>query len=301
MKRALVFPILLVSMWRSVFMPESSFGQQKVQQTEPKSPIHTLITLAEAAEPAASRDAVNDYNEFLIKMLVSPQAGEAYVTAFSQRVGMADLMARHGHRKLISESSVAQAFNELMTQVADPQFQPPKTDAATVHKLRLMLKDSSPALSSVETHESECLPSEAFLLMTQLINNNPSYSGAPTDRKPDDRETWSAICTVDEWIAIPAVTRIEHLAQTVVTSRNIRRDRGMARVGCPAFENGKRRLGKSNLDNAALYTFNIRSRRRSGQQLIHKEVQASLFALNLNKYALRVIPNKTSEIQAHSE
>jgi hypothetical protein len=144
-----------------------------------------LISLSAAAAPADNRDAVYEYNDLVVKMVISPRAGDAFFTSFSQRVSRADLLARGGNRKLISEGTVVQAFNDLMIKVTDPEIKGPplKTNAAIVHQMRLNLQGISPDLSSVGAHPSECTPSEAFLLMYWLLHIDPAKAAAELTTK----------------------------------------------------------------------------------------------------------------------
>lgn len=138
-----------------------------------KSQIDLLIAEAEAADDAKG---AKEYSDHLIKMLVAPQVGTAHIAALSHRLAMADLMARQGKRERIPESSVAQAFNDLMEQVTDPPSKPLQTDASVVHRIRLTLYSASRHLSSVDSHPAVCLPSEAVLVMYQLLANNGAES-----------------------------------------------------------------------------------------------------------------------------
>lgn len=138
------------------------------------SPINSLIAKAKAA---GTNEGARDYSEHLVKMLVpTKKVGNAYFGALSRRLIMADLAAREGKRSWVPEASVAQAFNDLMKQAADTSGGPAgasgraiETNVSVVHQLRLRLYNGSPYLSSVNAHSSECLPSEAMLIMQQLL------------------------------------------------------------------------------------------------------------------------------------
>jgi hypothetical protein len=135
-----------------------------------ESPAGRLIAEAEAADTGEGLQA---YTRHLAKYFVfQRRLGVAYVDAFSQRLLAAELMARQGKRKWIPESMVAQAFNGLMNQAAGSSAKPYQTDVSVVHQMRLILHGVSPHFSSVDTHSSECLPSEAVLIMWQLLLQN---------------------------------------------------------------------------------------------------------------------------------
>ncbi len=149
-------------------MPQNPSGSRPVRGL-PHTRLNLLIAAAKAAD---TQEGAQAYSEDLVKMLVAARMGKAYINALSRRLAMADLLARHGKRKWVPESSVAQAFNDLMEQVAPTSSQPFQTDTSFVHEMRLALNGISPALGSVDSHSSECLPSEAVLLLWQLLANN---------------------------------------------------------------------------------------------------------------------------------
>lgn len=138
------------------------------------SQIDLLIAKAKAA---GTREGAQDYAEYLIKMLVpTTKTGNAFSSALSRRLAIADFAVRKGKLSWVSEGSVAQAFNDFMKQAADTSGGPAgssgraiQTNASVVHQLRLRLYNGSPYLSSVNAHSSECLPSEAMLIMQQLL------------------------------------------------------------------------------------------------------------------------------------
>ena len=128
------------------------------------------VVLVMAAETADTTEGNKDYAKHLTENFVPSQTGDAYISAFSNRLSEADLSARQGKRKWIPESAVAQAFNDLMKQTGG-SF---RTDTNIVHQLRTSVLEVSPALSTVKSHISECLPSEAIMLMMQLLSRNGS-------------------------------------------------------------------------------------------------------------------------------
>lgn len=157
----------------------------KSAQTVPRdSPGGRLIAEAEAADTGEGLQA---YTQHLTKNFVSPRGvGNAYVDAFSQRLFTADLMARQGKRQWIPESVVAQAFNYMMAQTSGPSCKPLRTDTSTVHQLRIILSEVSPALSSVKSQVSKCLPTEAVDLMIQLLSRNGSLEDPCPPPRPGE-------------------------------------------------------------------------------------------------------------------
>lgn len=143
----------------------------------PHTPL--LITINKEAEQSASRDGLEAYSAHLSSLLTGEQPGAPYVRALADRITTAELMARQGTRSLVSEDAVAKAFNTLMAQVegnTGPRFQ---TTPATVHRLRLALEPTDPAVISVESHSDECLPAEAIFVLTLLVWNNGTTGNPP--------------------------------------------------------------------------------------------------------------------------
>jgi hypothetical protein len=160
-----------------------------------------------AEAKAANRPEGNyKYAKHLTEMLVPRRTGDAYIDAFSGRLSKADLMARHNERSWIPESAVAQAFNDLMNQISEIHGQsgnPPQTDANVVHQLRITLSEVSAAFSTVNSHKSECLPSEAVNLMIQLLLHNGSLQGpCPPTPGPDGALVQHACADVDATLHI---------------------------------------------------------------------------------------------------
>jgi len=153
------------------------FGVQSIRPQTPPGPapiqvppqwdLRHLIANAEAAD---TPDGSKAYAQQLAEMLISPRAGNLYIDAFTGRLFKADMLARRGEGQFISESAVAHAFNKLMSEVHSPL----RTDTNVVHALRNTLYALSPALGTVNSNSSECLPSEAVDLMAQLVEHNGS-------------------------------------------------------------------------------------------------------------------------------
>jgi hypothetical protein len=134
-------------------------------QVPPEWDLRNLIAHAEAADTSEGSKA---YARQLTEMFVSPLAGDLYIDTFAERLSTADMAARRGGRNLVPESAIARAFNDLMSHVRSPL----RTDTNVVHVLRRTLYAVSPALSTVNSNNSECLPSEAVDVMTQLLTHN---------------------------------------------------------------------------------------------------------------------------------
>jgi hypothetical protein len=173
---ASVLPIALL------FCPAVVLSQVPTNNAHPKPEIVTEI-IAEA-KAADSPEGNYKYARRLTDWFVTKQYGDAYLDAFSERLTRADLMARHHEREWISEGTVVEAYNYLLKQVGGHSSNSPQANVNTVHQLRITLSEVSPAFSTVNSNNSECLPIEAVQLMVQLLEHNGSIEGLcpPTSR-----------------------------------------------------------------------------------------------------------------------
>lgn len=153
---------------RNVPGPDASQGLRR---------LGVLIAQAKAADsPEGSRQ----YARHVTEDFVFGRTGVEYIDAFSSRLSTADLLARRGERKWIPEKVVARAYNYLMAKTGGSSSRSIRTNSKVVHQIRITLSELSPALTTVTSHESDCLPSEAILLMSQLLLRN----GSLNDRCP---------------------------------------------------------------------------------------------------------------------
>lgn len=168
----LLLSILSMTFTVAAPLPSQNSSAKDATSTIPhESPAGRLIAEAQAAD---TKGNVQPYAQHLTEMFVSGRTGKAYIASFAHRLAIADLDARQGKRVWIPESVVAQAFNDMMEQAGEPSGKPLRTDANIVHQLRITLSEVFPTLSTVKSHNSECLPSEAVSLMTQLLARNGS-------------------------------------------------------------------------------------------------------------------------------
>ena len=128
-------------------------------------------SLSAYAQRADSPAGDLNYARELICMM-GPHISCSSLSELAHRLASADQAARHDPRKYVSESAVAAAFNRLMAPVPHDSAAPFQTDARTVHRMRRVLADNFPALTSVKEHPTSCLPDEAVLLVFLLIFDN---------------------------------------------------------------------------------------------------------------------------------
>jgi hypothetical protein len=151
-----------------------------VSQTPARPPnlIETLNKEANASDPAG----IHAYSGHLIQLLVPDRAGKAYIDSLSDRLARAELMSRNGKQKLVPETEVAQAFNDLMRQIAAPPSL--KTSGSEVRLIRNAFEKIAPTLISREKNEVYCNPSEAVFLVWVLIPNNGKSSAEAVGTYP---------------------------------------------------------------------------------------------------------------------
>jgi len=146
--------------------------------------METLNKEAEATNP----DGIHAYSEDLIQMLAGVRGGgAAYAGSLTDRLARAELEARSGKRKLISEADIAQAFNTLMKEIgASDSF---TADINAVHNNRMAFESTLPAMNSQKKNGSYCNPGEAVYVLELMIEN----VGRPRTPTPDaGRDTFVA-------------------------------------------------------------------------------------------------------------
>jgi len=173
--------VTLVSLMGLAFIPLLA-----VSQTLPRPPnmMETLNKEAEATNP----DGIHAYSEDLIQMLAGVRGGgAAYAGSLTDRLARAELEARSGKRKLISEADIAQAFNTLMKEIgASDSF---TADINAVHNNRMAFESTLPAMNSQKKNGSYCNPGEAVYVLELMIEN----VGRPRTPTPDaGRDTFVA-------------------------------------------------------------------------------------------------------------
>ena len=98
--------------------------------------------------------------------------GDDYAATLADRLAKAEQAARAGHGKLIAESDIARAFNDLMKELGAPPSL--RTDEASIRKFRehAAAIKAFPALFSADRNGTNCNPGEAVFLLSLLISDN---------------------------------------------------------------------------------------------------------------------------------
>ncbi len=168
--------------------------------------IETLNREAEASDPAG----VQEYSRHLIGILLRERAGTTYAGSVSDRLARAELLARSGKRNLISEETIARAFNDLMRRIDAPKSL--SADVRAVDKARRAFEKEMPAVISKEKNAASCNPGEAIWVLTMLLENigsNPPQSEHPgpyvSGYVPPARQCFTrflSFCSYDEAVKV---------------------------------------------------------------------------------------------------
>jgi hypothetical protein len=98
--------------------------------------------------------------------------GEKYAANLADRLARAEQTARTGKGKLVAESDVVRAFNDLMKEVGAPSSL--RTDETSLRRFRehAAAIKAFPALFSADRNRTNCNPGEAVFLLSLLISDN---------------------------------------------------------------------------------------------------------------------------------
>jgi hypothetical protein len=137
-----------------------------------------LQALTEQADLSNTDNGLKLFTQTLVKVLTGAAPGDAYGDMLSYRLYMAQRMTLDGKKHLVSENDVAHAFNLMMARVVPKNGPSIKTTVEEVHSTRVFLSHVAPTLTSVQSHNSTCYPSEAVLLVHLLIGlHDPQPKG----------------------------------------------------------------------------------------------------------------------------
>lgn len=121
---------------------------------------------------SGSPASVHRYAADLVGLIVPDAAGKDYIDLMSERLAQAELKARKGEEKLIPETEVAAAYNELVQNIGAPaSFD---TSAEIIHRFRRhdIKVQADPALLTAGRNGDGCYPGEAVFLVYLLIEND---------------------------------------------------------------------------------------------------------------------------------
>jgi len=146
----------------SAFCPARAASQPRPQ---PPNMVDALNKEAEASDS----EGIHKYSEGLIHGLVGTSAGPVYEKSVTDRLARAELLARQGKRKLISEVEIAQAFNQLMRETGAPDTF--TANVAAVESARSVSEKRMPALITRKKNGSYCNPGETIYILVLLRQN----------------------------------------------------------------------------------------------------------------------------------
>jgi hypothetical protein len=133
---------------------------------------------AEASDPAG----IHYFAEDLAHLLLPDQAGDKYTNSFANHLAKAEREAREGKRKLIPDTRIIDAFNEIIKRANVP----PTTaslDALRRFRTDIYLVKQYPALLTGDRNGTSCYPGEAVFLLTVLIDTD-GHPEAPAPPPP---------------------------------------------------------------------------------------------------------------------
>jgi len=150
------------------FCPAQAASQHPPQpptQPPPQNEMDILNMEAGASDP----EGIHKYSEDLIHRLIGTAAGPEYEASVIDRLARAEMKARQGKRKLISEAEIAQAFNQLMRETGAPDTF--TADVAAVESERNALEKRLPALITRKKNGIYCNPGETIYILVLLIQH----------------------------------------------------------------------------------------------------------------------------------
>jgi len=133
-----------------------------------RSIVDSLNTEAQAND----QDGIHAYCEHLVRLLVNESVSKETITLLTDRLAITERAARRGERPLISETEVATAFNNLMSEIGVPEEL--RTDTPMVHRFRVgpLSRSDVSNLITLNANGPDCNPGEAVFLLYLLIQNN---------------------------------------------------------------------------------------------------------------------------------
>jgi hypothetical protein len=142
------------------------FAGRSGGQSPPKQPVSIKILNEEAG--TSDQAGIRRYSADLLQMILPKKAGRDLISSLSERLARAEEEARGGKRELISETDVAQAFNEMMSKIGAPNL---RVSAVDVARLRIALGPAAPSLISRKRNKEDCNPGESLFLVELLLDN----------------------------------------------------------------------------------------------------------------------------------
>ncbi|MFZ1085233.1 MAG: hypothetical protein WAN35_09735 [Terracidiphilus sp.] len=132
---------------------------------------------AEASDPAGIRK----YSGDLVELIVNDPVGISYVdhrfgNHLANRLAKAEEAARAGKEKLVPETAVVKAYNEVIRMIGAPQSYQANEEDLQRFRARTISLHVFPALFTANRNGTNCYPGEAVFLFHLLISNNGQLS-----------------------------------------------------------------------------------------------------------------------------
>ncbi len=149
-------------------------------QRRPYTGVRSMLNKdAEASDSAG----IHYYAEDLAHLLLPDKAGDSYINSFADRLAKAEQAAREGKRKLIPDTQIVEAFDEIVKKANLPPM------AANLDALRRFRTDTYlgkqyPALLTPDRSGTNCYPGEAVFLLTVLLDADSNPKAPPPPPAP---------------------------------------------------------------------------------------------------------------------
>ncbi len=144
-----------------------------------QAPVHcaqNLFCLFNQEAAASDPAGIRKYSQDLIGLIVFNPAGDDSIRQLTNqlagRLVSAEQAARTGNGKLVPESAIVKAFNDLMQEIGAPPSV--RARLAAVHSFRQHAASikAFPALLSADRNGTNCNPAEAVFVLSRLISDN---------------------------------------------------------------------------------------------------------------------------------
>jgi hypothetical protein len=176
---------------------------------------------AESSGPAD----IHKYSQDLVELIVPQPAGEEsarqLTDRLADRLAKAEQAVRVGNGDLVSETTVVQAFNDMMRDIGAPRSYWASEENLHSFRAHALAIAAFPSLLTAGRNSSNCSPGEAVFLIHLLISNN----GQLPDHLLDD-----VVANTNAPVTVPAANSIapvsvHHGAEGLIFSFSAQRNR----------------------------------------------------------------------------
>jgi hypothetical protein len=171
---AILFRLFLVfGIAVPAFRPSTAMAQHS-------KPSYSAPDLFNQEAEAIDTAGIRRYSQDLVALILNDQTGTnsdpQFADQLADRLDKAEQAARAGKGKLVPETAVVKAFNDLMQKMGAPQTYMAKVEDLHKFRARLATASTFPALFTATRNGSDCYPGEAIFLLYFLIDHNGRLS-----------------------------------------------------------------------------------------------------------------------------